>query len=92
MALATKRKTVIMNGKTDILFRMLSLVVIIFLLAVIAISFLKSRKVSSMTACIANMKQLEGAREQAFLAGQNASALAILLHNTDIVITNKVSR
>ena len=61
-----------MNRKVDILLKVLSLVVIIFLLALIAISFLQSRKVSSMTACIANMKQLEGAREQALLAGNNA--------------------
>jgi hypothetical protein len=62
-----------MNKKTDILFRVLSLVVFIFLLVVLAISFLQSRKVSSMNACIANMKQLEGARDQALLAGSSAS-------------------
>jgi hypothetical protein len=44
-----------------------------------------------MAACIANMRQLEGAREQALLAGQNASTSTILLHNTDIVLTNTVS-
>ena len=81
-----------MNRKVDILLKVLSLVVIIFLLALIAISFLQSRKVSSMTACIANMKQLEGAREQALLAGRNALTSTILLHNTDIVLTNTVSR
>jgi hypothetical protein len=93
-----------MNRKTDILFRVLSLVVIIFLLVVLAISFLQSRKVSSMNACIANMKQLEGAREQALLAGATAITSPLLslhlvspldLHTcytTDIIITNTVSR
>lgn len=41
---------------------------------------------------MANLKQLEAAREQALLAGQNASTSTILLHNTDIVLTNTVSR
>jgi len=61
-----------MDRKTDILFRLLSAVVIVFLLIVLAISFLQSRKVSSMNACMANMKQLEGAREQALLANPYA--------------------
>ena len=82
-----------MNRKTDKPFRVLGLAAIICLLAVIALkNFVRSRKMTAMEACIANMKQLEGAREQALLAGQNASTAAILLHNTDIVITNKVSR
>lgn len=62
-----------MNRKTDKLFRVLGLAAIIFLLAVLAINFLRSRKMTAMEACIANMRQLEGAREQALLAGQNAS-------------------
>ena len=93
-----------MNRKADILFKVLSLVVTIFLLALIAISFLKSRKVSAMEACIANMRQLEGAREQALLAGETAMKPGILWprlvdpiapllwHTTDIVIPNKVSQ
>lgn len=59
---------------------------------------------TAMEACIANMKQLEGAREQALLAGKTAMKSEILWprlvdpidpllwHTTDIVITNTVSR
>jgi Tfp pilus assembly protein PilE len=45
-------------------------VAIIGILAAIAIpNFLRSRKMSQMNSCIANMKQLEGAREQCLLSG-----------------------
>jgi len=45
-------------------------VAIIGILAAIAIpNFLKSRKQSHMNACIANLKQIEGAKEQSLLAG-----------------------
>ena len=68
------------------------IVVVIGILAAIAItSFVRLGKNSAMNSCIANLKQLEGAREQALLTGQNASTSAILLHNTDIVITNAAS-
>lgn len=71
---------------------MLLIVVVIGILAAIAItSFVRLGKNSAMNSCIANMKQLEGAREQALLAGRNALTSTILLHNTDIVITNAVS-
>jgi anaerobic C4-dicarboxylate transporter len=81
-----------MKRKTDKLFRVLGFAAIIFLLAVIALKFVASKKMTAMEACIANMKQLEGAREQALLAGRNALTSTILLHNTDIVLTNTVSR
>ena len=54
-------------------------VAIIGILAAIAIpNFLRSRKVSHKNSCIANMKQLEGAREQALMAGKTNPDLAAL--------------
>lgn len=52
-------------------------VAIIGILAAIAIpNFLKSRTESQKNACIANLKQIEGAMEQAKLAGIPAPAVA----------------
>ena len=93
-----------MKRKTDKLFRVLGFAAIIFLLAVIALKFVASKKMTAMEACIANMRQLEGAREQALLAGETAMKPGILWprlvdpiapllwHTTDIVIPNKVSQ
>ncbi len=50
-------------------------VAIIGILAAIAIpNFLKSRKESQKNACIANMKQIQGAKEQSLLAGGGVTA------------------
>jgi competence protein ComGC len=85
-----------MNRKTYTLLKVLIIaalaIVVVFVIAIVIPNILRSRQHTAMDACIANMKQLEGAREQALLAGQNASTSTILLHNTDIVLTNTVSR
>jgi type II secretory pathway pseudopilin PulG len=47
-------------------------IIIVLVVAVVLPNLLRSRKTSSMEACIANMKQLEGAREQALLANPYA--------------------
>jgi len=79
-------------------------IIIVLVVAVVLPNLLRSRRHSSADACIANMKQLAGARDQALLVGATAITSPILSprpadplvplmgHNTDLVITNKVSR
>jgi len=81
VALYNQRKefTMRMNRKGFTLVEIMIVVAIIGILAAIAIpNFLTSRKESQKNACIANMKQIEGAVEQAKLGGATSVSSATL--------------
>ena len=57
-------------------------VAIIAILAAVAIpNFIKYRKTSQATACVSNLKQIQGAKEQFLLAGNAAGEGGITLAN-----------
>lgn len=61
------------NGMPRLGLMLLIIGVIGILVAVVLPNFFRSRRCSAAEACIANMKQLEGAREQALLANSSSS-------------------
>ena len=78
------------NRKGFTLVEIMIVVAIIAVLAAIAIpNFIKSRKESQKNACIANLKQIEGAIEQAKLAGKATPATSDIWGSTDAYIKVK---
>ena len=77
-----------MNRKGFTLVEIMIVVAIIGILAAIAIpNFVKSRKESQKNACLANLKQIEGAFEQCKLAGNTPADVAALVDVGDTKTT-----
>lgn len=78
------------NRKGFTLVEIMIVVAIIAVLAAIAIpNFIKSRKESQKNACIANLKQIEGAIEQAKMAGKATPGTTDIWGSTDAYIKVK---